>query len=70
MGKVMQVRTLIVEDLHLTDDQLEFARLPSQGIKVELIEGSSSQVLLERSGAGFYKSTTPAEVAELLKPHF
>ena len=70
MGKVNQVRTLLFEDLHLTNDQMEIVRLPSQADKVEIDDGSTVQVLLERSGPGFFKQTTPVEIAELLKQHF
>lgn len=67
MGKVNQVRTLLSEDAHLSPEQMMFVRGDFQELKVELIVGNNSEVLLQRNGPGFYKNTTPAEIAALVK---
>lgn len=67
MGKVNQVRTLLREDANLSPEEMIFARGDFQELKVELIVGENSEVLLQRNGSGFYKNTTPAEIAALVK---
>ena len=67
MGKVNQVRSLLSEDAGLTAEQMEFRRGGLQELKVELIVAGNSEVLIERSGAGFFKNTTPAEILGLVK---
>lgn len=67
MGKVNQVRTLLQEDAHLTPAQMEFLRGEFQELKVELIAGDNIAVLINRTGPGFFKNTTPVEIAELVK---
>ena len=67
MRKENLIRNAIVNTLNISPDLIEFERLPTQSLKIEIIQNSTSRVILKRTGPGFYKQSTPDEIANLLK---
>ena len=61
---------MLSEDLFLDNKQLIIEPGEYLQLKVEIEVNGQTQVLIDRQGGNFFPNTAPAEISQLLRPHF